>query len=60
MIFALHQWLELAAIIVIPLIVGHFITKGVCALENRRQARWQKRCDCEMAALQEKIGGMAD
>lgn len=56
MIFTLHQWLELAAIAVIPMVVVHLIGKLACSIEDRRNVRMTRR----IGALIEKVRGMPD
>jgi hypothetical protein len=54
--FTVHQWLELAAIVIIPFIVAHIVTKGVCAYEDRRTARQSR----ELNARLEEISRMPE
>jgi hypothetical protein len=55
-VFTLHQWLELAAIVLIPQIVCYFVGKGACALTIDRDIRRYRQLDAEL----EKIRGMPD
>lgn len=56
MIFTLHQWLELAAIAVIPMVVVPLIGKFACSIEDRRNLRMSR----QVGALLEQIRGMPD
>lgn len=56
MIFTLDQWLELAAIAFIPMVVVHLIGKFACSIEDRRNLRMTR----QVGALLEKVRGMPE
>lgn len=44
-LFTLHQWLELAAIVVIPMVVMYLIGKFAWSIEDRRHQKYSSEID---------------
>jgi hypothetical protein len=55
-LFTLHQWLALAAIVIIPQIVCYIIGKGACALTIDRGIKRYRQLDAEL----DKIARLPD
>lgn len=42
MIFTLTQWLQLAAVIILPCVAAWLVTRGTCAMVDRDSRRYRE------------------